>query len=368
MSSGNILKSWNTNQNAQNKVVIDANKRMITRLAEYEEQKRKKEEVSEDENEAKKDELQTDERQIDEDGFVPGLFAKNIDTFTDENGNLIYQPTEDDEVSKFLREQLCKDEPEEAETGFTEARPVLQGGMTAEAFQAQREELEKQEKYLEVARKEQARIEEDLLKRKEELELAEKNLEEQRQALEEEYTSRLEEAQKQAEEIMRTAKEEGFQKGYEEGNQKALEELENAKKDMEQHKKQLDAQYESQIKLLEPKFAEAFTGLYRHIFNVDFSKYKEMIPYLIMSTFRKMDGGRNLMIHVSKEDYPFVNLQKKQLQASAPNNATIEVVEDFTLKETECLIETDGGIFDCGLGTQLDELQKEIMVLAYKRG
>ena len=30
-------------------------------------------------------------------------------------------------------------------------------------------------------------------------------------------------------------------------------------------------------------------------------------------------------------------------------------------------IETDGGIFDCGLGTQLSELKKRLMLLAYSR-
>lgn len=361
MSSGNVLKSWFANSNSQKSVVIDANKRMVTRMAEYEEQKRKEEEF------LKGDHIKEDE-DGEEDGFVLGLRAERIETFTDEEGNLQYQAREEDDITKLLEPQPEIEISEEAVSASLNGQPVLQGGMTAEAFQAQREELEKEEQYLEIAKEEYAKLEEELLRRKQEIELSEQTLKEQKEALEAEYAQKMEQFQAECEEMKKTAEEEGFQKGYADGSEKADRELEEAKAALAKKEEELENQYENQIQMLEPKFAETFTGLYRHIFNVDFSKYKDIIPYLIMSTFRKIDGGKNFIIHVSKEDYPYVNLQKKQIQSSTPNNATIEIVEDYTLKETECLIETDGGIFDCGLGTQLDELQKEILVLAYRRG
>ena len=59
-------------------------------------------------------------------------------------------------------------------------------------------------------------------------------------------------------------------------------------------------------------------------------------------------------------------MQKKQLEAAAAGaNTSVEVVQDTTLSEGECMIETDGGIFDCGLGTQLAELKKQLLLLAY---
>ena len=59
-------------------------------------------------------------------------------------------------------------------------------------------------------------------------------------------------------------------------------------------------------------------------------------------------------------------MQKKQLMASVAGiNSNVEIIEDMTLARTECLIETDGGIFDCGLGTQLGELSKKLKLLSY---
>ena len=48
-------------------------------------------------------------------------------------------------------------------------------------------------------------------------------------------------------------------------------------------------------------------------------------------------------------------------------NCNVEVVEDLTLAKNECLIETDSGIYDCGLGTQLEEVKKKLMLLAFQR-
>ena len=59
---------------------------------------------------------------------------------------------------------------------------------------------------------------------------------------------------------------------------------------------------------------------------------------------------------------------RKQIAAGtvAPGS-TIDIVEDNTLSQNECLIETENGIFDCGLGTQLSELKQQLVLLSYER-
>ena len=45
----------------------------------------------------------------------------------------------------------------------------------------------------------------------------------------------------------------------------------------------------------------------------------------------------------------------------------IEIIEDIALVKGDCLIETDGGIFDCGISTQLEELSKKLRVLSFEK-
>ena len=128
-----------------------------------------------------------------------------------------------------------------------------------------------------------------------------------------------------------------------------------------------EAEYQKRLDELEPEFVDTITGIYEHIFHVDLHSYREVLCYLISTTMRKSEDNRSFLIHVSKEDYPYVSMQKKQISAgAAAPNATVEIVKDITLGKGECLIETEGGIFDCGLGTQLSELRQKLKLLSYE--
>ena len=127
-------------------------------------------------------------------------------------------------------------------------------------------------------------------------------------------------------------------------------------------------EYQQRMDELEPQFVETITGIYEHIFHVELHSYREILGYLISATMRKVEGSRSFIVHVSKEDFPFVSMQKKQIIAGAAiANCTVEMVEDSTLAKNECLIETEGGIFDCGLGTQLSELGQKLRLLSYEK-
>lgn len=161
---------------------------------------------------------------------------------------------------------------------------------------------------------------------------------------------------------------EARQHGYAEGREKAKQEAEQLQKQLKEKEKQLEAEYSTYVEELEPQFVDTITGIYEHIFHVELNSYREILTYLISTTMRKIEGNRNFIIHVSKEDYPYVSMQKKQIAAGATaSNSSVEVVEDLTLGKNECLVETEGGIFDCGLGTQLKELGQKIRLLSYEK-
>lgn len=118
---------------------------------------------------------------------------------------------------------------------------------------------------------------------------------------------------------------------------------------------------------MEPQLVEAITGIYEHVFSVELHSYRDILVHLIASTLRKAEGNKDFLVHVSREDYSYVSMQKKQLQAIlAGNGVTLEVVEDMTIAKDECMIETEGALFDCGLGTQLEQLRCKLLLLAYR--
>ena len=130
----------------------------------------------------------------------------------------------------------------------------------------------------------------------------------------------------------------------------------------------LENEYQQQIDLLEPDLVEAITGIYEHVFHVELSSYREILTGLISDVLHKLEGSRSFIIHVSKDDYAYVSMQKKQILAGAVSeNTMVDVVEDAAVSRNECMIETENGIFDCGLGSQLSELKKRLTLLAWEK-
>lgn len=158
------------------------------------------------------------------------------------------------------------------------------------------------------------------------------------------------------------------QQGYNEGLVKAQAHEGAMEQEYLEKTRSLEEAYEKQLDTLEPRFVDTITGIYEHIFQIELSSYREILTFLISSVLHKLDGSRSFIIHVSREDYAYVSMQKKQMLAGVVSgNCEVDVVEDLTLGKNDCMIETEGGIFDCGLGTQLSELRRRLHLLAWSQ-
>lgn len=178
----------------------------------------------------------------------------------------------------------------------------------------------------------------------------------------------LEQAQAQAEQEKEKVFEEAQKQGYAAGKRDADAQAEALLEEFEEKKRNIQSDYEEKLEKMEPQLVDTITDIYEHIFHVELSNYKDILGYLISSTLRKIEGGHEFIIHVSKEDYPYVSMQKKQLMAGAVSGScNVDIVEDMVLAKNECMIETDNGIFDCGLGTELSELKQKLVLLSWSK-
>lgn len=154
--------------------------------------------------------------------------------------------------------------------------------------------------------------------------------------------------------------------GYEEGKRQALQEYEAARSELNEERARLQAEYEKQMDELEPLFVSTLTGIYEKIFEVGLTNQQEIIVNLLRNTMKKLDGCKNFLVHVSTQDYPYVKEHKDQLLSDSSQEGTvIDIIEDSTIRENECTIETINGIYDCGIGTQMKELRNRLILLSY---
>lgn len=166
----------------------------------------------------------------------------------------------------------------------------------------------------------------------------------------------------------REALEEARRNGYDEGMKRAQMEADKMRQELDAERARLESNYEQLVEQLEPQFIDTITAIYNHIFQVELQNERNILVHLIETTLRKVDSSRTFIVHVSKEDYPYVSMQKKALtEGAVSGRGVVEIIEDVTLRKNECMIETDGGIFDCGLGTQLEGLTNKLKVLSFEK-
>ena len=204
------------------------------------------------------------------------------------------------------------------------------------------------------------------------LEEIQAQIDEQIRMAEEQAKQLVDDAQAQADEIRNQAMEEGRAAGYEEGIRQAAEEIEkmraDAEAEIEAEKQKQQSDFQQLVASIEPDMVDVLTQIYEHVFNVELRENKDIILHLIRTTLSKMDSGTDIILHISSDDYDLVSDEKSNLEeAMASPNSTLEIVEDPLLKENECIIESEGGVFDCSLGVELSELGRKLKLLSFDR-
>ena len=164
------------------------------------------------------------------------------------------------------------------------------------------------------------------------------------------------------------AKRKGFAEGHAEGYKAGHAEADELKRELAAEKQRLYAEYDNLVEELEPRFIDTITEIYSHIFGIELADKRDILVHLIDSTLRQVESSKTFIVHVSKEDYPFVNMHKQELTDGATaGKGMVEIIEDIALAQGACLIETDGGIFDCGVDTHLQELTNKLRVLSFEK-
>ncbi len=165
-------------------------------------------------------------------------------------------------------------------------------------------------------------------------------------------------------------KQEGYDVGYNEGSlvaQKAFEE--SVEKELEAQSKELDKMrqealkdIEREKKEIEPKMLSIVENLIRKLIGVQ-SVSKGTIMYLIHTGMGELDVHGDLVIRISSEDIDEVLEKKKVITEGLSEKIDVEILLDQQLKKNECIIETNMGNIDCSLGTQMEALLQEIRLI-----
>ncbi len=174
----------------------------------------------------------------------------------------------------------------------------------------------------------------------------------------------LDEARDQAEALKRHYEEEGKKTGYQEGLGQAMQEFDAKKAELEAENNRIREEYEKKRESLESEIVTSVCDVLEQFFQVQFGDSKELLLHLVDNCLLNIENSKEFLIKVNDEGYAFLQENKAQLQEKVGSDVVLDIVRDPVLGEGGCIIETDGGVFDCSLDTQMRNLIKDLRSLS----
>jgi flagellar assembly protein FliH len=182
-------------------------------------------------------------------------------------------------------------------------------------------------------------------------------------------------ANQQADEIIKgtesasqNAVNQGREKGYNEGMIRAQGEIEASKRQLEaeyaKKQEQLEAEYEEKKAAIEPQLVEVMTEVFKSVITSEAVDNQDILMHLIDTALNGAEKNHEYTIKVSPADYDYVSANQGKISCHVDRGIDIEVLEEPSFEKNQCVIETDGAVFDCSLNVEMDNLIKKIKMLS----
>ena len=170
----------------------------------------------------------------------------------------------------------------------------------------------------------------------------------------------LEDSKSEAEAAFSNAQEKGRNEGYQAGLIQAQNEI-NAKRTlMEQELQDELDKINEERNTMEKDVLNVVVDVVEKVFKCQFSGKSEIMLNLINDALNHTDGSKDILIRVGTDNYDAVLAKVTELKKSIQEDVNLSVTQDSLMDQDKCMIETDGGVIDCSLDTELENLIRDI--------
>lgn len=178
----------------------------------------------------------------------------------------------------------------------------------------------------------------------------------------------LQDAQQIREQAQREGYQRGYEQGYTDGTQHAREHaraqlrdaLERLQAQVAEVIHAVQAQYEAYLHHAESQMLELALEVARKIVREELKLHPEHALAIVRDALRRVQGFVHLRIRVNPLDLELVRQNRPMLLQIVDGTDGIEIVEDRRVDQGGCVIETEQGVYDARIRTQLAELERVI--------
>lgn len=171
-------------------------------------------------------------------------------------------------------------------------------------------------------------------------------------------------AQAEAANIKIQASADGRNEGFQQGCREADEQYQRKQDELDEERQRLEADYHTRSQSLEKDTVDTVCDIVAKVFGIEYFDNKEIVRYLVDNALNNITGSKEYLIRVNDANYDFLNEHRDELQEKTGADVSFEIIKDATLDSQKILIETDSGVFDCSMDTQMNNLIKDLKALS----
>lgn len=171
-------------------------------------------------------------------------------------------------------------------------------------------------------------------------------------------------AEEQKQNVLDSAREEGYANGKELFSRELQEQKEQLQAEFTQRQNSLETEYQEKRDSMEHELVDVILEVFNKVFHIQFDDKKELLLSLINNAILHIEGEKNFRVKVADENVQFVESHKESIYERVGHDIRLEIIADPTMTGSDCVIETDSGVFECSLGVQLENLIRDIRSLS----
>ncbi len=168
------------------------------------------------------------------------------------------------------------------------------------------------------------------------------------------------EAQAEAERILNEAREQGYQQGLEQAEQESREKI-NA---FEERVKSWEDEVRIREAGMERDLVDKILTVVDKVFRTTLTDKKSMILMMVTDAINGIEGSKNFTIRVAPDNLAFMESVMDSLARKVGSSVTLEAASDSTLDDSQCVIETETGVYDCSPLKEFENLAESIRILS----
>lgn len=162
--------------------------------------------------------------------------------------------------------------------------------------------------------------------------------------------------------------EESHNNGYAEGKAQAEafynEQAEALQSQLDELRDNLEAEYLQKHQQMESELVEVISEVLKKNFHIFAQDEDKMLLYLIRKTIYGIESAKSFKIRVSPDFVGTLIGNIEEIKQELGNDVSIDVAHDDSLNDGDCVIETEYGVYHCGIDLQLDNLISQMKALS----